>query len=65
MFKTKEEMIAMGWESIGFDGSLEYLAREDEYGSVQFIPVAHGNTIGMVQTQRKEIIELLSHYISK
>ena len=62
---SKEELIAKGWESIGFDGVLEYLARGNEHGSIQFVPVADGKTLGIIESHNKELISLLYRYISK
>lgn len=39
MDKTKAELLEKGWVSIGFDGVLEYLARENEDGEILYIPV--------------------------
>lgn len=62
---TREELFKRGWESIGQDGPLEYFAREDEHGSIQYIPFHNGNTLGMVETKNKTVITLLYDYISK
>ncbi|PKR82896.1 hypothetical protein [Heyndrickxia camelliae] len=65
MDRTKEELISMGWESIGFDGVLEYLARENEHGEILYIPVFNGKTMGIVNSHNKNVIKLLANYISE
>jgi hypothetical protein len=63
--RTKEELLSKGWMSIGFDGTLEYLAKENEHGEVLYIPVHDGKALGFAQSHNKTIITLLYNHITR
>jgi hypothetical protein len=65
MNKSKQELLNKGWKSIGNVGVLEYLAKESEHGEILYIPVHNGNTIGISQSINKNVIRLLSDFISE
>lgn len=62
---TREQLLEKGWISIGFDGVLEYFAKENEHGEILYIPVHEEKTIGHVRSTTKNIISILSHFITK
>jgi len=62
---TKSELIKKGWISIGADGVLEYFAKENEHGEILYIPVHEEKTVGNVRSMRKEVVTLLSTFVSK
>jgi hypothetical protein len=64
MNKSKQELLDKGWKLIGNDGVLEYLAKENEHGEILYIPVHNGYTMGISQSINKNVIRLLSNFIS-
>lgn len=60
---TKEELLAKGWRSIGNKGTLEYLAKEGEFGEVLYIPVQNGKAIGIVQSISEDVLDLLFKFV--
>jgi hypothetical protein len=63
--KSKKELLDKGWKLIGNDGVLEYLAKENEHGEILYIPVHNGHTLGISQSIKKNVIRLLSDFISE
>lgn len=62
---TKSQLLEKGWNSIGKDSPLEYFAKENEHGEVLYIPVYEDKTLGHARSMKKEVITLLSAFISK
>lgn len=60
---SKEELLKNGYVSIGNKGSLEYLAKEGEFGEVLYVPVQEGQAIGIVQSISKEVLRLLTGFV--
>lgn len=64
MNKSKQELLDKGWKSIGNVGVLEYLAKENEHGEILYIPVHNDNMVGISHSINKNVIRLLSNFIS-
>ena len=62
---TKQEFLDRGWKSIGFSKPLEYLAREDEHGSIQYIPVLNDTALGHTLSLNKELIGPLNNFVNE
>lgn len=60
-----KEDLDKGWKLIGNDGVLEYLAKENEHGEILYIPVHNGYTMGISRSINKNVIRLLSNFISE
>lgn len=61
---TKEVLLARGFRSIGNKGSLEYLAKEGEFGEILYIPVQDDKAIGIVQSISEDVLKLLFQFVS-
>jgi len=62
---TKTELVERGWTSIGLDGALEYFAKENEHNEILYIPVYEDKTVGNVRSMPRNVINILSNFISK
>ena len=64
MKTDKEKFLEGGWQSIGFDREVEYLAKETDHDEIMFIPIYQGEALGNVMYHQKDLIKLLSSFIS-
>jgi len=62
---TKSELVERGWTSIGYDGTLEYFAKENEHNEILYIPVYEEKTIGNVRSMPKNAINILYNFINQ
>lgn len=62
---TKSELMERGWTFIGHDGALEYFAKTNEHNEILYIPVHEEKTIGIVRSMPKNVINILSNYITQ
>lgn len=62
---SKEQLIEKGFRSIGSKGTLEYMAKEGEFGEILYIPVQDDKAIGIVQSISEDVLDLLFKFVSK
>lgn len=65
MKSSKQEFLDRGYVSIGNDGVIEYLARENEHGQIQYVTIYEGYNTGYPESINKSALKLLAEFISK
>ena len=57
---TKQQLLDRKFLSVGVINGLEYLAKENEFGDILYIPIQGDKALGIIQSISKDVLNVLS-----